>query len=640
MLFMNYKLSYRPPLTLFLVFFQITIAVAQNQSIADSLVSVYEQMEKGDTAALHILVWICDNQTDPQKKLEYSGILMKAARDAEDLRYLHHAYLNEGQAYRLMGDYDVAVYSLFKALDYAEKANYQKGVAGTQAALGDTYSILGKHDNSVMYYQKALDELGNQDILLRATILLNLGDEYYMSAEYDEALKCFQESRTIYERKGHDPSGLAYNLGNIGLVEAKKGDLDNAVKHVSDAIVQLEGLGDHYGSAIFLSYLSEIYQQKGALSEAELYADSSMDISKQFGLKAEIRDNSLRLADIHALNNNYEQAYKYHQRYVELKDSISNDEIYARIENLEGAFELANKQAEVNLLQERQKNHQLVLIAAGFTVVILLVLAMVIFRYYKAKSKINKVLEEQKRSLEALNETKDKFFSIISHDLRGPISSFHGVSNMIKYMVRSNQLEQLLEVADDIDDSVDNLCGLLDGLLNWATQQQGHFPNIPEKLDLQELVSDLVDTMHNLAVSKGIGMTVEMSDAVSLWADKNATMTILRNLVHNALKFTNRGGMVTISAHAEGDMAVIRIADSGVGMSAEKQRKLFKLQHTKSTFGTAGEKGLGLGLQLVLEFVEMNGGSVNVQSKEGAGTIFIVSLPLFESNHLVVNPSV
>lgn len=610
--------------------FVLLVGYAQNQPIADSLVFVYEHMEEEDTGRLRILAAICNSQVDPQHKLAYSTELLNEANKVNSLLFLHHAYLNEGQAYRLMGDYDIAIYSLFKALDYAEKSEYRKGIAGTQTALADAYSILGNHDNSILYYRKAMKQLSEKDSLLKANILLNLGDEYYMSELYDSALACFQESKKIYEMLGHDRFGLAYNLGNIGLVQAELGDLNAAEKNVRQSIVELERLGDHYGSAIFLSYMSEIYQKKGRLKAAEKFADSSMHISQRYGLKAEIRDNTLRLADIYAMSDDYELAYKYHQRYVELKDSISNDEVYGRIETLEGAFELAKKQGEVNLLKERQKNQQIIVTTAVIVVIILTVLALVILSYYKAKSRINTVLEEQKRALEALNQTKDKFLSIISHDLRGPISSFHGVSSMIKYMVKANQIQELIDVADDIDESVDQMSGLLDNLLNWAMQQQGHFPNVPENLDLEELILDLVRTMTNMAIGKNIELCTDVDVELVLWADKNTTMTILRNLVNNALKFTPEGGRVYISATRSNEMAQIRIEDTGVGIPRDKLKKIFRLQDKKSTYGTAGEKGVGLGLQLVYEFVGMNNGSITVESVEGKGTSFILELPLFE----------
>jgi two-component system NtrC family sensor kinase len=135
----------------------------------------------------------------------------------------------------------------------------------------------------------------------------------------------------------------------------------------------------------------------------------------------------------------------------------------------------------------------------------------------------------------------------------------------------------------------------------------------------------------NSAKAKKIEITTSIPDNLELWVDKNTSMTILRNLVNNALKFTSEGGQVSILAEAESaTMAKITIKDTGVGIPPEKLNALFKMDGYKASYGTGGERGLGLGLQLVYEFVEMNNGTVEVESEEGKGTSFIVHLPLYD----------
>ncbi len=599
----------------------------QSQPKADSLVAVLEHLSVKDTSRLQILAFIAYNQNDPQLKLEYAERLMDAAREREDLKYLHHAYLHQGQAYRMMGDFEIAIYALFKALDYAEKIGFEKGIAGSNTALADVYSLIGNSSNAVQYYKKSIDYLRLHDSTLLANALLNLGDEYYRSKMYNAALECFEESKLIYEHLGNDPAGLAYNLGNIGLVYAEIDQLDQAEENVQKSLLQLKALDDHYGMAIFLSYLAEIYRDKGLLTEAKVLTDSSMQLATKFGLKSEIRDNSLRLADIYAMSADYETAYKFHQQYVAIKDSITNDDIYTRIENLKSAFELASKQNEVDLLTIEKKNQQLILTATVALAIVLTILALVIFSNYRSKTRINQILEEQKKSLESLNHTKDKYFSIISHDLRGPVSSFFGISRMIKYLIEKKDTKQLLEVADDVDQSVERMSNLLDNLLTWAMQQQEKIPINSEKLSVHDIVSQSIEPLSNLAKGKNITLIKEVPDDLILFADKNTTMTTIRNLVSNALKFTQEGGEVRISAFEVTDFIEIHIQDTGVGIPKEKLEKLFNISETKSTYGTSGEKGLGLGLQLVYEFVGLNNGNVNVESQLGKGTTFIVRLP-------------
>jgi two-component system NtrC family sensor kinase len=605
----------------------LALSTPQSQELADSLVHVIEHLRENDTTRMQLLAFVAYNQNDPQLKLEYAGKLMDLAREQEDLKYLHHAYLHQGQAYRMMGDFEIAIYALFKALDYAEKIQFENGIAGSNTALGDVYSLIGNSTNAVQYYKKSIDYMRMHDSTLLANCLLNLGDEYYRSKMHINALECFEESKLIYEKLGNNKAGLAYNLGNIGLVYAEIDQLDKAEENLQQSLKELKALDDHYGMAIFLSYLAEIYRAKGMLPEAKVLTDSSMSLATRFGLKAEIRDNTLRLADIYAMSADYETAYKFHRQYVAIKDSIVNDNIYSRIENLKGAFELAKKQNEVDLLTIEKKNQQIILTATVALTLVLTILALVIFSNYRTKANINKILEEQKKSLESLNHTKDKYFSIISHDLRGSVSSFFGISRMIKYLVASKDTKELLEVANDVEQSVERMSNLLDNLLTWAMQQQEKIPIDPEILAVNDIVEESIESLSNFAKGKKILLKTEIAEGLRMYADKNTTMTTIRNLASNALKFTEEGGSVEIKAKASDQFVKIQISDTGVGMTKEKLDRLFNLGDAKSTYGTSGEKGLGLGLQLVYEFVGLNQGTVKVESEEGKGTIFTILLP-------------
>lgn len=598
---------------------------AQNQSVADSLMLINNELEEGSLSSMDVLTRIAENQNDPQLRLKYSEQLMALAREKNDCKYLHHAYLQQGQAYRIMGDFEIAIYALFKALDFAEKCEFHKGISGSNTALADVYSLIGNNSNAVDYYERSITYLREADSSLLANTLLNLGDEYYMSKIYDKALACFEESKSIYNQLGTAHIGFAYNLGNIGLVHAALDDLEAAETNILESLRLLGEKEDHYGRSIFLSYLSGIFERKGLLVKAKLLADSSMAIATKYDLKFDVKDNSLRLADIYAMNADFETAYMFHQKYVKLKDSIANEDIYTRIENLKSAFDLAKKQSEVDLLIADKRNQEVIIFSTILVAVILTILAIVTFGYYRSKSRTNAILEEQKAALEALNKTKDKYFSIISHDLRGSVSSFFGISRMIKQLVATRDMKELLEVADDIDQSVERLSNLLDNLLNWAMQQQGQVPINIESHNLLEVIEDIIFTLAYLAKGKRITVNIDIAKDLFIHADKNTANTVFRNLIGNSLKFTPEGGEVIIKGIAHQDKVEILVIDSGVGIDQEKLNQLF--DSPKSTYGTSGERGLGIGLQLVKEFVGLNDGSVSVQSEFGSGTTFKVELP-------------
>ncbi|MEO9483194.1 MAG: tetratricopeptide repeat-containing sensor histidine kinase [Ekhidna sp.] len=622
-------------LAFFFAFLFLSLSVhSQDQAIADSLYQVLEGMDERDTSRLKILIWISQNENVPGKKLAIAEEIKKSAEEHGLAKYLHHAYIQIGQANRMLGNFDVAIDALLTALEHAERSDYSRGIIASYTALADAYSTYGRYDEAIEYYNESIALMSAGDSSLLAVTLLNLGDTYYVIESYDSALFCFEQSKYIYERLGNDPSGLAYNLGNIGLVYAELGELKKAETNLATSIKDLESLGDHYGSCIFLGFMSDIYLDKGYPDGALSFADSSLSISRRFGLKTEMRDNLLRLANIHAEKGTYEEAFKFHKLYLAIKDSISNEEVFSRIENLESAYELSQKQAEVDLLKAQQKNQQAVIVTATAVVFAFAILVIVIFIYYRSKIRVNRVLKRQKVSLERLNETKDKFFSIISHDLRGPVSSLFGVSGLIRHFVKEHNTEQLLEMANHMETSVERLSNLLDNLLNWAMQQQGHFPNVPEKVDVSEMISEIMEMFSNMANGKQIDLRSTISQPVFLWVDKNSVHTIFRNLINNAIKFTPEKGSISASAKTEVDFVEISIADSGIGMPQSKLDRLFNLNGEGATYGTAGEKGLGLGLQLVKEFMSMNNGTISALSKEGGGTTFLVRVPLFDKNEV------
>lgn len=234
-------------------------------------------------------------------------------------------------------------------------------------------------------------------------------------------------------------------------------------------------------------------------------------------------------------------------------------------------------------------------------------------------------VEERTQELKEANATKDKFFSIIAHDLRSPMIALQGVGQKLEYFIRKEKLEKLLEMGAKIDQSIDQLNHLLNNLLNWATSQTGGVPHHPAKLDLSALVNENIELYRSLAESKGISIVCEIS-AKYVFADVNTTSTIIRNLLSNALKFTKDGGGIKISTQQKNDFVELEIEDQGIGMDKQTLAQLFN-SNVQGHIGQRGEKGFGLGLKLCNEFVQMNRGHIAVTSKLNVGTTFTVTLP-------------
>ena len=237
------------------------------------------------------------------------------------------------------------------------------------------------------------------------------------------------------------------------------------------------------------------------------------------------------------------------------------------------------------------------------------------------------LLQEKHAELQALNASKDKFFSIISHDLRSPLSSVLVGLRLLtdpENRVSESEKEELLH---DSRKTVEQLYSLLDNLLVWSRLQRGLMEYAPKPLDLQPLFERNATLFAANAEQKQIAIRQTVTAPIFAFADSQMIDTVIRNLISNALKFTEARGAITLSARQNDQNVEITVADTGIGMDAEAVAKLFRLDVRYNQLGTAGEKGTGLGLNVCKEFAEKNGGSIAVESVVGAGTTFRVTLP-------------
>lgn len=246
-------------------------------------------------------------------------------------------------------------------------------------------------------------------------------------------------------------------------------------------------------------------------------------------------------------------------------------------------------------------------------------------------AELNNELQISEKQLLELNQTKDKFFSIIAHDLRNPMSVLMSSTDFLSKSVDLMTQSEIIDLISDLNKTSKSLYDLLENLLTWARSQSGKIDYNPEEFDLSELATAVVYTLGINAENKNIELKSDISQFTFVKADYNMISTVLRNLVSNAIKFTSEFGKIHISAKVKNEenkkMTEISISDSGIGISQKDLQKLFKLDTAHTTIGTGQEKGTGLGLILCKEFVEKHGGSIKAESQEGKGTVFIFSLP-------------
>jgi signal transduction histidine kinase len=238
------------------------------------------------------------------------------------------------------------------------------------------------------------------------------------------------------------------------------------------------------------------------------------------------------------------------------------------------------------------------------------------------------IIRQQNIQLRELNAAKDKFFSIIAHDLRSPFQVFLGLTKSLAEEANDYTIEELNQIGNDLNQLANNLFGLLKNLLEWAQMQKGSMSFQPNIFSLSDQIAENVQILKRRGEQKGITIINTISGSLQVYADEKMINSVLLNLLSNAIKFTHKNGTVTISAlKTDDDLVKIAVSDTGIGIEKNMGDKLFKIGEKTNRTGTDGELSSGLGLLLCKEFVEKNGGTIWVESEEGKGSTFSFTIP-------------
>lgn len=246
---------------------------------------------------------------------------------------------------------------------------------------------------------------------------------------------------------------------------------------------------------------------------------------------------------------------------------------------------------------------------------------------HELRIKAEEQLSKQNKKLNELNATKDKFFSIIAHDLRNPLAAFRNIIELLTNYYDELSEDKVKRTISMLDENSNHLYKLLENLLQWSRSQTGSIQYNPEKQSIAAVVKMNSSLMKAPSAKKGIELVYRIDENIIAYYDADLINTVLRNLLTNAIKFTPNGGKVFIEAEEKGEMVEIKVKDTGIGINEEDMDKLFRIDVHHTTPGTSNEKGTGLGLILCKEFIEMHKGTISAESREGGGSTFKFSLP-------------
>lgn len=369
---------------------------AQDQNLADSLIYVYKSASFNKKYELGIIKQIAENEQNPENKLEFSKLLIDKAAKTDSLDYLLSGYLQQGHSLRDMGNNFKALQSYFKSLNFANEIADDRKRGALLVAIADTYSIMDDTLNAQRYYRESIEiQRRVNDPVQLASALLNAGDEFFNDGQYEEALNYFKESAAIFDSIDYEP-GIAYNLGNVGMVYAELGKDDLARKNLNLAIEMLEKLEDLYPVSVYLLYVSDIYSREDNLKKAMETAERSRQLALQYGLKDQISEANLRLSELNKSSGDFKNAYLNYIDYVAYRDSVKNIKSVRQMANLRANYEVSQKQSEIDLLAQRQRTQKIIVFAISLALLLILIIAVGLYRRNKFIKRTSAIIRKEK----------------------------------------------------------------------------------------------------------------------------------------------------------------------------------------------------------------------------------------------------
>lgn len=546
----------------------------------------------------------------------------------------------KGVVYANLGDLNRALDAFFHALRIEQKKQNLKGISGSYNNIGVIFYQLKDYDKALKYYKEAYKVFENvNDQFGVATYYNNVAIIYLETNSLDSALVNFERSIKLGEEVDFKRL-LGWSYDGMSKVYQAQGDLNEGLSWAQKALGVREAMGRNRSLAQTYNTLGKNLLLLGRYDEALKTYNQAVTISKEIENPLNLRDAMLGISQCYEKKGLFQSAYQAHKEYHALNDSLVNDENLKNITFLEAEYifqqEKDSLQFAQNLetlsyeLELNQKSRAQRVTFIGLSIIFLLLLVSLYLFYKSVQS--NKMILSQRDDLDKLNKAKTRFFSIISHDLRNPVGQLIGYSDIIYRRISphasADETQEIEEMYQNQQKAAQRILELLDGLINWALKEEGMVPYEPQLLKIKTYIDQSV-ALHSIhADNKQIKIDADIEDTLEAWVDKNSLLAIIRNLIGNALKFTDEGGEIQIMANQSNGATDILIRDNGVGISKDDMKKLFKFSDNNHvTRGTSGERGSGLGLNLVHDLVQLNHGKINVDSEIGKGTKIILSFP-------------
>lgn len=548
-----------------------------------------------------------------------------------------------GVGYRNLSLYSKALEQYFLALKLAENDRNFEQRGYSLINIANLHLFQKDYIESRRYLIMALDQAQElNDLAMIGYSHINLGRVHRELQEYDLAMQYFDQAARVREQLGDEYGLLSIKLDRAEVLRLK-GSLDEALVEFKSVIEELEKLQDLRGLARSYNGLSRIYLSKGDINSAEQSALESIEIAQGLSLKYEQKESLKILAEVKAKMGLYQEAYEYLESYSNLNYQIFSEEKIRQVEQLKSQAEIERQEAENDLLREQSSRQGIISYFLAIVAVLFMITAFVSYRAFVIKRKLSvevnnqknqiqkdkDLIEQQAAKLKELDETKSRFFSNVSHDLRTPLSLILGnlelaMSDADSYFSPASKqsLESSLRNAR-------RLVHLTDEINDITRLEEGKISLKKEPVQVVPFLKVLTEMFRSAAESKGVKLEFQSSlqSSESVQLDSRQFEKVYYNLVSNAIRHCEVGDKISVNVSKYEKNILVEFSDTGSGIHPQALPNIFE-RYYQSHEGNRGIKeGLGIGLSLVQELVRLHEGDVSVSSELGKGSTFIISLP-------------
>ena len=559
----------------------------------------------------------------------------RLAKTSNSLHESTYVLILKGQNEYYSSNYEDAIDIYYKALEQAELAKDSTLLARVNLNLGMVYNELEDFDEAIASFQKAIKiSQAIKDTSIIAKTYQNIAIGFQNKKDLTKALEYNEKANQLAVLK-KDTTMIIDVTNNYGTIAYEQKDLVKSLEYYEKALNLYQTTNDRKGVAMAYNNIGLVYLDKNDYKKSIDYFKKALALATELNMHDFVGDIYSNLTIYYQQLKDYRNAFYCYDRFNTIYDSLAGEKKNKMIYQIQAKYKLAKSARELEALKlknqsqldiiDSAKSLQIYLVAITILVVVLMIATF--YLLFKEKN-LARELKNKTKELYELNVSKDKFFSIIAHDLKNPFNVLVSYTSILKTDLNLFSKEQLEQIISDLNEASENGYNLLQNLLLWTRSQTNRIHILKSNFNLATIFKDVKALAELNLINKEQTLSMDIDPNLVVFADKDMIAVVIRNLVFNAIKFSPKGSDIYLQAKRTGLIVKIDVIDSGVGISEENVNKLFAIDKNLMTQGTDGETGTGLGLVLCKEFVEKNDGQIWVESKLGEGSVFSFSLPV------------